>query len=133
MPIISANIVLCLDVLTEKTTELPSAMKMASVLNIASRDYAHFCSIASVFCSPGDHSPHVMSVRMMTPEGINAGSAPDHAFLYGYRQDPEGYGGYNLTTTFDIDLTLLPHLGWFLVCVYVDGEWVTQAPIMLRR
>lgn len=133
VPIISASVIPCLDVLTEKTTEVLSAIKILSVLNIPTDPYAHFYTLSVVYCTPGDFSQHMMSVQLDTPEGVNAASAPDHYFRYGYKQDQNGYGGYLLTTKFDIELAKLPSLGWFLIHTYVDGAHVASAPIMLRR
>ena len=133
VPIISASVLICQDVLTEKANEIQSAFRMMSVLNIPTDAYAHFYSLSTVYCSPGDYSQHRMSVRMETAAGAYAASAPDHEFRYGYKQDRNGYGGYLLTTKFDIELAKLPSLGWFLIHTHVDGVLVASAPLMLRR
>ncbi len=132
MSLISASIITCADVLTEKDSDLRSAIKLHSVITDPPRKVAHFYSLAILFGTPDDRLRHVLSMRMFAPDGSLAASAPNHLFTYGYRQDPAGYGEYNLSTEWDIDLTKLPSLGWFTVWAYLDDQAIAQAPIMLR-
>jgi hypothetical protein len=93
--IISANVIACEDVLTEKATEIFSAIKILSAFNLArSSTSIALYSLATVFSTPGDHLGHVMSVRIKTPEGLDVAVGSDYPFSYGYKVDPQGYGGF---------------------------------------
>jgi hypothetical protein len=94
---------------------------------------AHFYSITLVASAPGDHADHVLEVQLTTLAGSVVASAPEHPFVYGYRLDPSGEGGYTLTTEFNADVSQFPSLGTFLIRVLLDGRQIAKAPLMLRR
>ena len=128
MPIVSANVIACEDVLTEKT-DIFSAVKILSAYNV-SRQTTHMnlYSLATAFCTPGDYSSHVMSVHMKTPEGLAVATGADYSFNYGYKIDPLGYGGFSLKTKFSLDLSKVPAgLGWFFC-----GSISTESPLLRR-
>jgi hypothetical protein len=131
--VISANVIACEDILTEKT-EIFSAVKILSAYKI-SRETMHlnFYSLAIATSTPGDYSRHVMSVQMKTPAGLTVAAGADYQFNYGYKIDPLGYGGFSLKTKFTLELSKLPpELGWFFLWVYVDGEPVAKTVFTLR-
>ena len=123
---LSANVVVCAEVLKEAKTDLLSAIRIASVITVPKTNQAHFYSVAFVSSSPGDHESHVMSVQMNAHDGIKVASAPDYRFTYGYRVDPNGNGGFSMNTEFGIDVSNLEIPGTFWVWVYVDGEPVAK-------
>jgi hypothetical protein len=133
VPIISANVIACQELLTE-TTGIFSAIRILSLLNVTrSTTHVNMHSLATVFSTPGDYAEHVMSVRMMTHEGLQIAVGEDYPFSFGYNADPEGYGGFSLQTRFNLELAKLPSgLGWFFVWVYVDGEPAAKTNFMLR-
>ena len=119
---LSANVIVCQQVLTEKT-ELLSAIRIVDTLQISpGYDYAHFSVVTIVVSNPGDIWPHVLKVVMTTWDGREVASAADYKFSYGYKADPTGPGGFRLTTQFDVDLRQLDTLGQFLIRVFLDGE-----------
>ena len=133
MSIISANVIACEDVLTEKS-EIFSAIKILSAMNV-SRATTHVClyTLATIFSTHSDYVQHVMSVRIDTPDGVRIAIGADYPFYYGYKVDPQGYGGFTLKTRFSLELSKLPgNLGWFLVSVDVDREVVAKTVFMLR-
>ena|GEM_PF-3555198 len=133
VPIVSANVIACEDILTEKT-DIFSAIKILSAYPVpGGTTQINLYSLATVFSAPGDYSSHVMSVQLKTPEGLAVARGEDYRFNYGYRIDPAGYGGFSLKTKFNLKLSELPgNLGWFFVWVYVDGEPVAKTAFTLR-
>jgi hypothetical protein len=130
---LSVNVILCQQVLTEKT-ELVSAIRVLDTLTIApGYNLAHFFVVTTVSSKPGDIWPHSLQVAMATVDGRVVASAPEYKFFYGYKVDLTGYGGFRLTTQFDVALESLGTLGQFLILVYLDGVPVAKTPITLRR
>lgn len=134
MSFITGNIIVCGDATYEEQNAMFSASELLSVITVQPVvTHAYFYTLAFVFCGPGDLSEHVMSIRLMTLDGKNAGSAPDERFQNGYRIDKNGIGGYSLRTKWEVKMETLPYFGWFWVCVFVDGWLVARTPLMLRR
>lgn len=132
MPLLSASIIVCEAVLLEKT-EVMSAIRIMNVLGIGEgNNFARFSSITFLHSSPEDYSRHVLKVQMLSSTGDLVAEGPDESFVYGYRIDPKGAGGYTLTTNFTLDLRTIP-LGQFGIWAFLDGARVCGATIMLRR
>jgi len=95
MALLSSNILLCELVLWEKN-DIPTIVRTMSTIGLSrTRQLAHFFSVTTVHCHPGDLEPH--SLRVCVSEGGNVISqtAP-HSFRYGYKIDPRGAGGFIL-------------------------------------
>jgi hypothetical protein len=133
MALISASVIICETVLLEKT-DVMSAIRIMNVLNIAQgNDFARFSSMTFLHSTPGDFSRHVLKVQMLRSTGELIAEGPDASFVYGYRLDPSGAGGYTLTTNFNLNLRIVGQLGQFAVWAFLDGARVSGATIMLRR
>ena len=133
---LAVNLIICEAVLTEKVTDVISAIRIMNCLTVvpATNNFAHFFVVTSVASQPGDHLPHVMQVQMVTRDGQRAvAEAPAYTFVYGYKIDPAGPGGFYLTTEFTLDLRPLEPLGHYLICALVNGEIAARSPLMLRR
>jgi hypothetical protein len=64
MPLLSANILVCETVLTEKTDML-SAIRMMDTIRVApSNNSVHFYVVTRVMSQPEDFSQHVLKVQM---------------------------------------------------------------------
>src|SRR5271169_4451188 len=102
MSLLSANIIVCETVLTEKTDVL-SAIRMMDTIKIApNNNAAHFYALTRVTSQPGDFSQHVLKIQMMHQNGASIIEAPECQFSYGYKMDINGLGGFILTTEFTI-------------------------------
>ncbi len=135
-PPLAASLILCETVLEEKSG-LQSAIRMLTHLALsAGNNLANFNSLTIITGHPGDTDTHSLQVRMVG-EGSNGwyevASAPVRSFSYGFKIDPNGPGGYNLTTNFSVDVTKLDLASTFFVQAWLDGAHVAQAPITLRR
>lgn len=81
MPVLSANILVCETVLTEKTDVL-SAIRMMDTIKIApNSNAAHFYAITRVTSQPGDFSPHVIKVQVTQQDGSLVTEASGYPFL----------------------------------------------------
>jgi hypothetical protein len=133
MPLLSANIILCENVLTEKT-EMSSAIRLLDVLRLApGTNNAHLFAITRVYSQPGDFGQHTLRI---TANDRNAGlitQAPDYRFQSGYRIDPSGPGGFVLTTEFNIDVSLLRLPTTCVVNAFLDSQLVAHTPLTLSR
>lgn len=133
MPLLSASIIICETVLLEKT-DLMSAIRIMNVLSIAeANNFARFSSVTFLHSAPGDYSRHVLKVQLLRSTGEVIAEGVDESFVYGYRIDPIGAGGYTLTTNFNLDLRTIGPLGQFAIWAFLDGTRVCGATIMLRR
>ncbi|HTW66739.1 MAG TPA: hypothetical protein VME17_19100 [Bryobacteraceae bacterium] len=133
MAFLSANILICETVLTEKTDVL-SAIRMMDTIKIApGNNSVHFYSMTRVSSMPGDFDPHVLKVQVTHQNGTLITEAPEHRFQYGYRMDLGGPGGFILTTEFTIGIETLPLPAGCLVTANLDGKSVARMPFMLRR
>ena len=133
MSLLSANVIICETVLTEKT-EVISAVRIMNVLRISGGlNFAKFSSVTFLASEPGDTSPHKIKVQMISSSGDFVAEAPERWFFYGYNVDPSGPGGYTLTTEFNLDLSPLGTLGSYAVWVFLDDVRVCGAPLIMRR
>jgi hypothetical protein len=133
MPLLSASVIICETVLLEKT-EVISAIRIMNALSIAEgNNFARFSSITFLHGTPGDYSQHVLKVQMVKSTGELVAQGPEQPFVYGYKIDPSGAGGYTLTTNFNLDLRTIGPLGQYAIWAFLDGVRVGGATIMLRR
>jgi hypothetical protein len=131
--LLSANIVLCETVINENTGT-QTIVRQFSHINLApDSESAHFFALTILASQPGDQSPHALQMRMVDRQGRAVIVVPDFPFVYAFKTDPTGPGGFSLKTEFTVDLTKLVSLGTFLVQAWLDGVWVAQTPITLRR
>jgi hypothetical protein len=134
MSLLSANVIVCEAALTEKTTEVISAIRIMNVLTITRGvQFAQFYTVAFLASTPGDQSPHRVRVEMQTKEGKQVAEAPDVRFYYGYQLDSTGPGFFTLTTAFNLDLARLDDLGHYTIRVLLDDKCVCAAPLVMRR
>jgi hypothetical protein len=133
---LSASLVICESVLTEKT-EVISAIRIMTSLRIApDSNFVRFYALTVLTSYPQDTQSHVLRVLMIEKRGDEweaIATAQDHSFFFGYNVDPSGPGAYFLTTEFVIDVSRLTHMGTCFVQALLDGERVAMAPITLRR
>jgi hypothetical protein len=133
MPLLSASVIVCETVLLEKT-DVMSAIRIMNVLSIAEgNNFARFSSITFLNSTPGDDSRHILKVQMLKSTGELVAEGPEQPFVYGYKIDPSGAGGYNLTTNFNLDLRTIGPLGQYAIWAFLDGVRVGGAALMLRR
>jgi len=134
MPLLSANVIVCETALAEKTTEVLSAIRMMSVLTLASEnDIAHFFVVTFLTCQPGDFSSHILRIQVTDGSGPLIAEAADYAFSYGYKVDPTGPGGFTLTTEFTVDTRPVRLPVDCLISAFLDGQSVARTPLRLRR
>lgn len=134
MPLISASVIICETVLLEKT-DVMSAIRIMNVLSIGEgNNFARFSSITFLSSTPGDYSRHVLKVQMLKSTGEPVAAGQEQPFVYGYRIDPNGSGGYNLTTNFNLDLRTIPApFCQYVIWAFLDDVRVGGATLMLRR
>jgi len=137
MPVpLSSSVLVCEAILIEKS-ELLSAIRIMDTLTLpAGAVLARFYVLTRIDSQPGDFEPHVLQVRMAFPDGggwVPVATAPEQRFFYGYKLDKAGPGGFNLTTEFNVDLRPLRTPGTYWIQVFVDGAYVNQCPLTLRR
>jgi hypothetical protein len=131
---LSANVIVCGEVLVEAKTDLLSAIRIMTAITVsAKQSHVRFWSIAFVSSPPGDYEQHRMLVQMTGPDGGLVASAQEYEFQYGYKIDPKGNGGFSLRTEFSVDVTRLRDSGTYWMGVYVDGQIAARTPITLRR
>lgn len=132
MSLLSANVIICETVLTEKT-EVMSAIRIMNVLTIRGNNFARFNTLTFLTSHPGDFAAHSLKVQMFSHDEKIVADAPVHPFVYGYNIDPSGAGAYTLTTEFNLDLMPLGSLGQYAIWVFLDGVKVTGTTLLLRR
>lgn len=131
--LLSANILLCESVLTEKS-EVSSAIRIVNVVTAApGQATAHFFAHTMLNSQSLEPTPHVLQIQIFTREGQPVSSAPEYRFVYSNRVDVSGPGAFNLTTEFNIDLSHFPPMAYYVVAAFLDGQRVATTPIMLRR
>ena len=134
MSVLAGNILVCADASYEERDGLFSASRLVTVITVQPlATHAYFQSLTFVTCEPGDTSQHVMSLRLMTLDGKQAGASEDAPFYSGYRIDTDGIGGFTMRTMWEVKMENLPYCGWYWVCAYVDGWLIARTPLMLRR
>ncbi len=134
MPLLSANVIICESVLTEKT-DVTSAIRILNVLTVSpSKNLATFRVHTALASTPTDFEQHVVKVWMHPLDSaVVAAEAPEYRFVYGRKIDFSGPGAFNLTTDFNLDLRPLGDLGHYLIVVSLDGQLVARTPLTLRR
>jgi len=131
---LSANVIVCADVLLESATDLLSAIRMMTVITVPpGNSCAHFYSVVFISSVPGDYEQHKVQMTMNTLDGQTVASAKEYQFVYGYRINPAGNGGFTLRTEFNVDVAKLQGLGTYWIWAHVDGKPVAKTPLMLRR
>jgi hypothetical protein len=133
---ISSSVTVCEAVLTEKS-EMLSLIRIMDTLTLpAGAPFARFFALTRIHSQPGDFLPHVLQVRIALPDGNGwaiIATAPEHKFVYGHRLDTVAPGGLNLTTEFNLDLRPLRTPGTYFVQAFLDGAYLNQCPLTLRR
>ena len=131
---LSANLIVCSEVLVEEKTTLLSAIRMMSSITILRHEsHVHIWSIVFVSSIPGDHDRHRMLVTMTGPDSVIVASAEASEFEYGYKVDPTGNGGFSLRTEFNVEVSRIPASGTYWMNAHVDGHLVARTPVTLRR
>jgi hypothetical protein len=133
---VSASLIICESVLTEKTGVV-SAIRIMDVLTVPALGVqARFFVLTYLHSRPADYLQHVLRIQMVGQDGSDwkiVADAPDHRFVYGYALAALAPGGFVLTTEFNINLIPLGSLGTYLVQAIVDGDLVEQTPLTLQR
>jgi hypothetical protein len=133
MSLMSAGIVVCETVLFEKT-DLVSAIRIMSALKLAGgSNFAHFFVLTFLTSHPGDLQQHVLKIQVTEENGSVLGEAADYHFLYGYKLDVSGPGGFVLSTEFNLDTAAITKPARCLINAFLDGQCVAQTPLTLRR
>jgi hypothetical protein len=137
MPLLSANIIVCENVLTENPDiggPVPSAIRTISVIALPpGNNSAHFFALTFLSSQPGDFSPHTVQIQVTGKSGTFIAQAPPLTFRYGYLIDPSGPGGYILRTEFNVDVSAYNLPLGCLVSAFLDGSAVARTPLMLLR
>lgn len=132
---LSSSILLCELVLNEPTGRI-SLIRVIDVINTPPGVPAHFFSLTYLHSDLSDYLPHVLQVQVAKWEFDHwdvLAAAPPQPFLYGYKLDPSGPGAFALSTEFNLNVERLGGRGTVFVQALVDGQLVTQTPLMLRR
>jgi hypothetical protein len=134
--LLAANLLLCESVLTEDSG-LRTAVRIVTHIRLAAgSDTAFFNSLTILTSLPGDHDQHVLKVQMKGEDASQwqvVTEAPDHHFVYGYKQDLRDPGGFSLQTKFAVNVQNLDLSKTFFVEAWLDGERVAHAPLRLLR
>jgi hypothetical protein len=96
---------------------------------------AQFFVLTYLHSNPGDFLPHTLKVQMVGRNGENwvvAADAPEEKFVYGYKVDASGPGGYMLTTEFVLNPQVMGPLGLYFIQAVLDGDLVAQTPLTLK-
>ncbi len=133
MPLLTANIIVCETILVEKT-DVISAIRVMNTLSLApGNNFAHVFVVTFLASQPRDLSQHILKVRVTQLNGLTIAEAPDYPFVYGYRFDVSGLGGFTLTTEFNIDTSGLGIPSNCAVSADLDGQPVARTTLTLRR
>ncbi len=95
----------------------------------------HFFVVTSLNSQPGDFGPHKLTVSVADMDGKTIAYTLPAEFKYGYKLDPDGPGGFIMTTEIVFDLSSIPLPVHLTVAAFLDSEPnpVSYAPLMLRR
>lgn len=135
MALLSANIAVCETILWEKN-DVPTLVRAMSIIRLSpTGQFAHFFAVTALHCQPGDSLPHSLRVGVSGQGGISIAQTPPYSFTYGYKIDPTGFGGFILTSEFNLDVNQITLPTNCLVCAFLDNEPnpVAQIPLMLSR
>ncbi|MGA3203423.1 MAG: hypothetical protein ABSF12_13140 [Bryobacteraceae bacterium] len=136
MALLSANMAVCETVLWEKKSDVPTLVRAMTALNLGSgNNLARFFVVTGVYSQPGDYLQHTLRVTATDQAGNSIAHAAPYNFAYGYELDPNGPGGFILTTSFDLDVSQLRLPLHCLISAFLDNEPrpVASTPLMLRR
>lgn len=129
--LISASLLLCESVLWEKNIDLPTAIRILSSIQVApSSDSVQLFSLVHLYSSGLDLMPHTVAAQIVDPTGQVVAPSEPFRFVYGYKVDANGPGGFILSTQFNFHVN---YMGVHWAQLLLDGELVTQVPLMLRR
>ncbi|HEV8038874.1 MAG TPA: hypothetical protein VGP62_08430 [Bryobacteraceae bacterium] len=133
MALLSANVIVCEAVLFEKT-DVPTAVRIMTAIRLAGgTKSAHFFVVTFLNSQPGDFAKHVLKIQVLDKSGPFISQADDYPFVYGYKLDSSGPGGFTLTTEFNIDTTSMPSPAGWIIVAFLDGQAVARIPLMLLR
>jgi hypothetical protein len=131
-----ASIIVCESVLTEKTG-VGSAIRIMDILTVGPASLsARFFVMTFLHPTQLDLGTHALKVQMLGLRNANwviVADAPEYKFSYGYEVDVSGPGALQLTTEFNVDIAALGQLGTFFIQAIVDGNFLIQTPLTLRR
>jgi hypothetical protein len=137
MAFLSGNIAVCETILWEQNTNVPTLVRLMSVLSLhAESTTARFLVVTLLNSQPGDTELHSMFIHITEKQGAVVASTEPFEFRYGYELDHGGAGGFTMTTTFTLDLAKIPidlpcHL---LVQAFLDKvpTAVAVTPLLIR-
>ena len=132
---ISASIVVCESVLTEKTGILTAVRITDSFILNQAAAFAHFYTVTFVRSLPMDFQQHRLKIQIVRKVGttwVTLAEAPEHYFNHHYTVLSEPVS-FSLTTEFTLALGPLEPLRSYFVQAWLDGEMVVQTPLTLRR
>jgi hypothetical protein len=131
-PCRSANILLCQRV--ENNGGLLSAVGVVDVFTFGrNEDSANFKAVTFLTGHQGDVGPHIVVIEMVTEDLTVVAKTNFLSFSYAHSVDTSAPGAFQLTTNFDIGLSMLPYLGTYTVHAVVDSIAVAKTFITLRR
>jgi len=134
---VSVSLIVCESVLHEDKSGAVSAIRIMDILMVGSLSVvARFFVLSYVHSRPLDFEQHVAQVQLMgirDGQWVSVSHAPPHSFVYSYRMDPSGPGGFILTTEFNLNLAKFGDLGIFWVQLTIDGVVAEQTPLTLLR
>jgi hypothetical protein len=137
MALLSANIIICENVLTEIPPfggpVLTPIRVMGAITLPPGNNSPHFIVLTFLTSQPGDSSLHTVQVKITDKNGALISEAAPVPFQFGYLLDLHGPGGYNLKSEFTLNVTTWQFPVGCLVSALVDNAMAASTPLMLRR
>jgi hypothetical protein len=137
MGFLSANIAVCETVIWEQPANVPTLVRVMTVLTLSKgAPAARFFVITAVTSQPGDVEEHTLFITLTDKAGNIVASTDPTQFIYGYKIDPSGPGGFNMTTEVNLEVAKLPTLlpCHLLISAFLDEilEPVAATPLLLQ-
>jgi hypothetical protein len=138
MGLLSANIAVCEAVIWEQKSNVPTLVRVMTVISMEEgAEDARFYAITSLNSFPGDMETHSVFITVTDRGGNLVASTTPFEFKYGYELDPNGPGGFIMTTNVILELAKLPTAlpCYLLVSAFLDkiNDSVSSTPLLLRR
>ncbi len=126
MELLSANIIVCENVLTETPSvggPVLSAVRILSAIRLpVGNDLARFFTLTYLSSQPGDFLKHTIRIQILDKGGSLVIQAEPYLFQFGYLLDPLGPGGYTLRTEFGLNVAARPLPLGLVVCAFLDDN-----------
>src|ERR1700722_1329953 len=122
MALLSANIAICETVIWE-TNNVPTLVRVLTILALGpGTTFARFSAVTGLNSQPGDYDQHTLQVMITDRAGNRIDDAKPYNFVYGYKIDPAGPGGFILTTAFNLNISQMQLPLHCLVSAFLDNQ-----------